>query len=150
MKRFILPLIAFAFGAIPGLASAQDGWVIKDASGSVQETADKLVNLVENAPPNVFARIEHSKGAKSVDLELPDSTLILIGAPKVGTPIMQSNIKAGLDLPVRVLIWDENGQTKIGYLDPETLKSRYSIEGADAQLTMMGKAIGKLTDGAAQ
>ncbi len=64
-------------------------------------------------------------------MELADATLIIFGAPQIGTPIMQENILAGLDLPIRVLIWDDASQTKIGYLDPEALKARYSINGAE-------------------
>ena len=131
-------------------ANAQEGWIIKDSNSSVSETADKLVGIIENAPPTLFARVDHAAGAKSVDMELADSTLIIFGAPQVGTPIMQQNIMAGLDLPIRVLIWDDKGQTKIGYLDPEALKARYSIEGAEKAFAGMAGAIAKMTDGAAK
>lgn len=130
-------------------ASAQEGWIIKDSKNSVQETADKLVDIIEKAPPKLFARIDHAAGAKSVDMDLPDSTLIIFGAPPIGTPIMQENIKAGLDLPIRVLIWDESGQTKIGYLDPQALKARYQIAGAEKSFKGMAGALKKFTDGAA-
>lgn len=131
-------------------AQAQEGWIIKDSNNSVSDTADKLVKIIEGAPPKLFARIDHAAGAKSVDMELADSTLIIFGAPQIGTPIMQQNIKAGLDLPIRVLIWDDNGQTKIGYLDPEALKARYEINGAEKAFGGMAGAIAKMTDGAAK
>jgi len=130
-------------------ANAQDGWIIKDSKNSVQETADKLVGIIENAPPKLFARIDHAAGAKSIDMELADATLIIFGAPQIGTPIMQQNILAGLDLPIRVLIWDDGGQTKIGYLDPAALKARYAIDGAEKAFEGMAGAINKMTDGAA-
>lgn len=131
-------------------ALAQEGWIIKDSNNSVTETADKLVGIIENAPPKLFARIDHAAGAKSIDLELQDATLIIFGAPQIGTPIMQQNIMAGLDLPIRVLIWDDKGQTKIGYLDPAALKARYSINGAEKAFEGMAGAIAKMTDGAAK
>jgi len=130
-------------------ASAQDGWIIKDSKHSVSDTADKLVGIIENAPPKLFARIDHAAGAKSIDMELADATLIIFGAPQIGTPIMQQNILAGLDLPIRVLIWDDKGQTKIGYLDPAALKARYAIDGAEKAFEGMAGAIAKMTDGAA-
>ena len=130
-------------------AFAQDGWVIKDSKHSVKDTADKLEAIIEKAPPTLFARVDHAAGAKKAGLELQDATLLIFGAPKIGTPIMQDNIKAGLDLPIRVLIWDENGQTKIGYLDPQTLKNRYGLIGADKALEGMTGALNKFTDGAA-
>ena len=131
-------------------ALAQEGWIIKDSNNSVTETADKLVGIIENAPPKLFARIDHAAGAKSIDLELQDATLIIFGAPQIGTPIMQQNIMAGLDLPIRVLIWDDKGQTKIGYLDSAALKARYSINGAEKAFEGMAGAIAKMTDGAAK
>ncbi len=130
-------------------ANAQEGWIIKDSKHSVSDTADKLVGIIENAPPKLFARIDHAAGAKSIDMELADATLIIFGAPQIGTPVMQENILAGLDLPIRVLIWDDGGQTKIGYLDPAALKARYNIDGAEKAFNGMAGAIAKFTDGAA-
>lgn len=132
------------------VAVAADGWIIKDSASSVAETADKLVAIIEDAPPSLFARIDHAAGAQNAGLELPEATLIIFGAPAIGTPIMQENIMAGLDLPVRVLIWDDGGQTKIGYLDPESLKKRYEIEGAEQAFQQMAGALDKFTSGAAR
>ena len=83
-------------------------------------------------------------------MELADATLIIFGAPQIGTPVMQENILAGLDLPIRVLIWDDGGQTKIGYLDPAALANRYKVEGADKALKQMTGALNTFTDGAAE
>ena len=151
MRIFNFAISLFMTGFIfMATAQAQEGWIIKDSNNSVSDTADKLVKIIEGAPPKLFARIDHAAGAKSIDMELADSTLIIFGAPQIGTPIMQQNIMAGLDLPIRILIWDDNGQTKIGYLDPEALKARYSIEGAEKSFKGMAGAIAKMTDGAAK
>ena len=131
-------------------ANAEDGWIIKNSNHSVEKTADKLVEIIENAPPTLFARVDHAAGAKKAGLELPDSTLVIFGAPAIGTPIMQENIKAGLDLPIRVLIWDYNGQTKIGYLDPAALKARYKIAGAEKAFEGMTGALNKFTNAASE
>ena len=131
-------------------AQAQNGWIIKDSLHPVDVTADKLVEIIEKAPPKLFARIDHAAGAKKAGLELGDATLIVFGSPKIGTPIMQKNILAGLDLPIRVLIWDEEGQTKIGYLDPTMLKQRYDIEGVDETFKTMAGVLDKFTNAAAE
>ena len=144
----ILGAIAMAFSTATSFA--QDGWIIKDSANSVSVTADRLVAIIEKAPPKLFARIDHAAGAKNAGLELDEATMIMFGAPAIGTPIMQQNIKAGLDLPIRVLIWDEGGQTKIGYLDPQALKARYEIEGADKAFAGMAGALDKFTSGAAK
>ena len=131
-------------------AQAEDNWIMKTSSVSVELTADRLVNAVENAGARVFARVDHAAGAKSIDADLEDMTLVIFGNPKIGTPILQAEPRAGLDLPIRVLIWDDNGQTTIGYLDPAHLKQRYSVEGADQAFDTMAGALGKLTDAASK
>lgn len=129
-------------------AGAQEGWIVKTSPATVAQTADKLVAAVENAGATVFARVDHAAGARSVDADLADMTLVMFGNPKLGTPILQAAPRAGLDLPIRVLIWDEAGETQLGYLDPAALKQRHGVEGADAAFEAMTGALDKLTDAA--
>lgn len=129
-------------------ARAEEGWIIKSSAASVAQTADKLVAAVENAGATVFARVDHAAGAESIDADLADMTLVMFGNPKIGTPILQAAPSAGIDLPNRVLIWDDAGQTQVGYLDPAVLKQRHAVEGADEAFEVMSGALGKLTDAA--
>lgn len=131
-------------------AAMADNWIIKDSVSDVATTADKLVAAAEGAGAKVFARVDHAAGAASVDAALAPMTLVMFGNPKMGTPILQNAPQAGLDLPIRVLIWEDNGATKIGYLDPADFKARYNVEGADQSFEMMTGALGKLTDAASQ
>ena len=86
--------------AAPALAD----YVSLSAEGSVAETADRLVSAAEEAGATIFARVPHSKGAMSVGMELQDAELVIFGNPQLGTPALQSDIRAGLALPLRVLI----------------------------------------------
>lgn len=131
-------------------AAMAENWIIKDSASDVATTTDKLVAAVEGAGAKVFARVDHAAGAASIDAELAPMTLVMFGNPKLGTPILQAAPQAGLDLPIRVLIWDDGGATKIGYLDPTDLKARYNVEGAEKSFEMMTGALGKLTDAASQ
>ena len=131
-------------------AQAADGWIIKDSASSVAETADRLVGAVENAGATVFARVDHAAGAASIDAELAPMTMVMFGNPRIGTPILQAAPHAGIDLPLRVLIWEEDGTTRVGYLDPAALKARYAVEGADEALAMMTGALDNLTNAATQ
>lgn len=150
-KQIRIAASAAAMVAASGFAAlAEEGWIVKDSSASVEATADKLVAAVENAGSKVFARIDHAKAAESIGAELAGMTMVMFGNPKIGTPILQAAPKAGIDLPLRVLIWDDGGQTKIGYLDPAELKARYTVNGADATFEQMTGALGKLTDAAAK
>ncbi|MEM8840104.1 MAG: DUF302 domain-containing protein [Pseudomonadota bacterium] len=128
--------------------SAPDGWVIKTSPHSVDDTVEKLTTAIEKAGATVFAVVDHSGGAANVGLELAPTKLVIFGNPKIGTPIMQGNIHAGIDLPVRILVFEDQRETRIGYLKPSALKARYQIAGADASLDRMTGALDKLTDAA--
>ena len=146
-----LVIAAAAATLVSGVAArAADGWIVKTSPSSVEKTADKLVAAIEKAGAKVFARVDHAAGAQSIDAELDDMTLVMFGNPKIGTPILQADPRAGLELPNRVLIWDDNGQTKVGYLDPAKLKQRYSVTGADEAFDAMTGALAKLTDAATE
>lgn len=150
MKIIFAALITLVAASFANVASAAEDWIIKKSPHSVQDTADKLVTAIEAGPPTLFARIDHGDGAKKAGLELEPTVLVIFGNPKVGTPIMQENRKAAIDLPVRVLIWQEGGQTMIGALAPVALKERHEIDGADESFVAMGKALEKLMDAATQ
>lgn len=140
---FIIVLVAFVLPA-----QAEDDWVTKQSPSDVAMTADKLVAAVEEAGAIVVARVDHAANAQKADMELEPTTLVIFGNPKIGTPIIAANRKAALDLPVKVLIWQQDGATMVGYLDPESLKARHGVEGADESFKMMAGALDKLTDAA--
>ena len=137
-----------AFAAMVLTANAQD-LVQRDSAFSVPETADRLVAAAEGAGATVFARIDHAKGARSIDAELDDMQVVIFGNPAIGTPIIAAAPTAGLDLPLRVLIYDDGGQTRIAYEDPRTFRDRRNVDGADEAFGAMTKALERLTTRAA-
>lgn len=148
MKKQLLGAAALALAATSQPAQAEENWITKTSPHTVSVTADKLVAAIEKAGPTVFARIDHAAGAEKAGLKLEPTTLVIFGNPKIGTPIMQANRKAAIDLPIRVLIWSEDGKTMLGAVSPDGLKARYSIEGAEKALTTMGGALNKLMEAA--
>lgn len=155
MKFAIMGLASLAMMSMASTTASadghsKDGWLTQESAHSVSVTADKLTAAVEKAGAKVFARVDHQAGAKSIGDDLAGATLVIFGNPKIGTPIMKSNIRAGLDLPIRVLIWEEGGKTMLGATDPDVLKERYSVEGADKALMTMKGALGKLMGAAAK
>ena len=91
----------------------------------------------------VFVTIDHSGEASRQGLELRDTKVVIFGSPAAGTPVMRASPLAALDLPLKVLIWDDDGQTKISYTDPGALASRYHLS---AELASRLAGIGPLTD----
>ena len=106
--------------------------VIRIASqGSVASTAARLQELLEQHGIRIFARIDFSVDAARAGLSMPAEQLIIFGNPKAGTPLMQSEPVAGLDLPLKALIWeDSGGRAWIAYNDPEYILRRHGLPAA--------------------
>ena len=145
--RFLIASFAFLFAAATAQADGHGSeYIVKDSALSVAEAVAKIEAAIEAAPPTLMAKIDHGANAGKAGLELGESVLLIFGAPKVGTPIMQGNRMAGLDLPVKILVWDEGGQTRIGYLDPAALGKRHGVtDSAAKQLGMMTKVLDKIS-----
>jgi uncharacterized protein (DUF302 family) len=78
------------------------------SSLAFQPTVDRLIATIEKAGMNVFARVDHAAGAREVGMEMPPTVVLLYGNPKGGTPIMLASPLAALDLPLRVLVREDN------------------------------------------
>jgi uncharacterized protein (DUF302 family) len=143
-----LALTAALLALSPG-AGAAESLVIREAPGSVADTVTRLSAAVEGAGAKIVAVVDHAAGAEAVGSKIPAATLVIFGNPKLGTPIIAANPQAGIDLPVRVLVWDDGGKTKIGYTDPAVLKDRHGVSGADEAFAAMAGALDKLTAKAA-
>jgi uncharacterized protein (DUF302 family) len=99
----------------------------KASPRSVAETVARLESLAEGKGMKVFAVIDHSGEAKQVGLDLRDTTVVIFGSPRAGTPVMVGAPLAALDLPLKVLIWSDDGQTKVTYTAPPALAARYRL-----------------------
>ena len=78
----------------------------------------------------VFAHIDHAAGALDVGLALRPTDLLIFGAARSGTPMMQAAQTAGIDLPLKALVWqDEEGKSWLGYNDPGWLAERHALTG---------------------
>ena len=107
---------------------AADGLVTIQSSLGPAETMDRLVTEVRAKGLTVFARVDHAAGAKEAGLPLPPTEVLMFGNAKAGTPLMQSNQTIGIDLPIKVLVWqDASGSTWISYNDPAWLAARHGL-----------------------
>ena len=127
MLRLLAVLLAMA---LPTLAHAEGTLKAFPSTFTVEETADRLSKAIEAKGIKVAARFDHAAGAKAAGLELPPTVVIMFGNPKLGTPLMQADPRIGLDLPMKVLVWqDKAGKVWLGYTPPSTLQARYGITG---------------------
>jgi uncharacterized protein (DUF302 family) len=119
------------------------GVVTKLSPLPVAGTVAKLTGIISAKGVKLFAVIDQSAEARQVGLSLRDTTLVIFGSPVAGTPVMAASPLAALDLPLKVLVWDDEGQTKISYYSPDALAARYHL-GADLAGNLA--AINALTD----
>ncbi len=108
-------------------ASAVDQVVTKTSPRSVADTVARLTSLVEAKGMKVFAVIDHSGEARQAGLDLRDTKLVIFGSPRAGTPVMVAAPLAALDLPLKVLVWSDQGTTKLSYTAPAALGARYGV-----------------------
>jgi uncharacterized protein (DUF302 family) len=107
-----------------------EGLITLPSKYGPKETADRLASAVADKGMALVARIDHAGAAAKAGLELRPTEVLIFGNPKAGTPLMQSAQTAGLDLPLKALVWqDEDGKTWLGYNDPVWIAKRH---GADA------------------
>lgn len=84
---------------------------------------------------------------KRPGLSLKPTQVLIFGNPKLGTPLMQSNRKVGLELPMKILTWeDDNGQVWVAYAKPQFLQSTFAVTGRDAVFQQMTNALNALSD----
>lgn len=110
---------------------------------SVADTVAKLSEVVATKGIKLFATIDHSGEARAAGLELRETTVVIFGSPVAGTPVMQAEPLAALDLPLKILVWADGQQTKLSYTPPAVLAKRYDLSDA---LTARLAAIDVITD----
>ena len=118
--------------------------VTKLSPRSVADTVSRLTDMVRAKRMKVFAVIDQSAEARQAGLELRDTTLVIFGSPAAGTPVMVASPLAALDLPLKVLVWAEAGQTRVSYPAWAVLGARHHLS---AELAGNLAGIDALTDG---
>ncbi len=109
-------------------AAATNGIVSKPSNHAVEQTVEKLTNILKSKGVALFALIDHSGEAEKVGLKMLPTKLVIFGNPKAGTPLMLAAPSSAIDLPLKILIW-EDGQGKVwlSYNSPEYLKQRHGL-----------------------
>lgn len=107
------------------------------------DTVSRLTSLLAAKDLKVFAVIDQRAEARSAELDLRDTTLVIFGSPAAGTPVMAAAPLAALDLPLKLLIWADNDRVKVSYVPPTELARRYQLS---PELTARLAGIDALTD----
>ena len=148
MRLFLLTLISGLLVSLSVMAS-NDGLINTKSHHNVKETTDRFEEILKAKGMTVFARINHSEGAKNIGQTLRPTELVIFGNPKVGTPLMKCNQTMAIDLPQKALIWeDESGVVWLSYNDPDSLAVRHSIKGCNEVIKKIKRALSNFSKAA--
>ena len=148
MKKTLLAALAILLMALPVLAA--DGVVSVPSGFKVEETAERMVRVLNEKGMTIFNHIKHAEAAGQVGIELRETELIIFGNPKVGSPLMKCQQSVALDLPQKALIWeDDQAKVWISYNDPGYLEKRHNISGCEEVIAKIEKALAGITKSAA-
>jgi len=129
-------------------AHAAQQYIVKQSRYSVGETIDRLENFIKQKGIIVYSRIYHSMGAKKAGISMRPTQLLIFGNPKAGSPLINENPLVALDLPLKVMAWqDEKNQTWLAYMNSEELTQRHNIRNA-ALIAEMNALLKTLTNNA--
>lgn len=131
-------------------SAAGDDMIVKPAALSFGETVERLKAAIESRGAKIVAVVDHAAAAKANGLELDPATVVMFGNPKLGTPLMQSQPTAGLDLPLCVLVWqDPGGAVRVGYWPPSRIAGAHGIGDRDEVVAKMAAALDAISAEAA-
>ena len=142
MKKFIC---LFFISCLSLNAQAEKGLIQLESDYSVNETANRVEKVLKGKGMTIFARIDHAKGASSVQMDLLPTELIIFGNPKIGTLLMQCDRTVAIDLPQKALIWkDQDEQVWLAYNDAAYLAKRHQLKDCKAVIKKISGALNKL------
>jgi len=129
-------------------AKKQNGIIDIPSNHSVDETVERLKAMLQSKGITLFALIDHSGEAEKVGMKMPPTKLLIFGSPKAGTPLMLAAPSIAIDLPLKILVWeDSRGRVWLSYNSPEYLKERHDLQ---QDLVRNIAAVGELAKEAAQ
>jgi len=145
--RNIIVLLLFL---VPLSLHAADGMIVLKSAHGVKATIDRFEAAAKGKGLNIFLRLDHAAGAKKIGKALRPTELLVFGNPQGGTPLMLCAQSVGIDLPLKVLAWeDASGQVWLGYNDPRHLAARHKKGGDCGAVTQnLRKALDGLAAGA--
>lgn len=110
------------------MTSSADGIVSLPTQHSVDDAVARLKNFLQSKGVTLFALIDHSGEAEKVGMKMSPTKLLIFGSPKAGTPLMLAAPSIAIDLPLKILIWeDAGGKVWVSYNTPAYLRERHNL-----------------------
>ena len=128
--RLAIPLVcvALSVSAEDNTVKMKNGIVNVSSNHSVDETVQRVKSILQSKTITLFALVDHSGEAEKVGLKMPQTKLLIFGSPKAGTPLMLAAPSIAIDLPLKILVWqDREGKVWLSYNSPEYLRERHGV-----------------------
>lgn len=119
---------------------------VKKSRYSYRETIDRLTKAMTDTGNRVFATIDQAAAAADAGLTMRPTTLIIFGNPKGGTPLMEAFPLVALELPLKLLVWEEGGSVQVAYVPPSDFAARYGVTGMEKPIAAMSTLLDTLTN----
>lgn len=149
MKQIFGSLLAIMI-LCPALASGSHGLITVQSSYSVPVTADHLESILKEEGMTVFSRIDHASGAAGIGETLRPTVLLIFGNPRAGTALMKCGQTTGIDLPLKILMWEDvSGLVKLSYNDPRYIADRHGISHCGQVMEKMSGTLKRIAERAA-
>lgn len=108
--------------------AANSGIIDQPSNHSVEQTVEKLKNILQSKGVTLFALIDHSGEAQKVGMKMPPTKLLIFGSPKAGTPLMLAAPSSAIDLPLKILIYEDlQGKVWVSYNSPAYVQQRHGL-----------------------
>jgi len=109
-------------------SAARSGIIDTPSRHSVDKTVERLRVILRRIGLTLFALVDHSGEAERAGMRMRPTKLLIFGSPKAGTPMMQAAPRIAIDLPLKILIWeDDEGRTQVSYNSPAYLQERHGL-----------------------
>ncbi len=109
-------------------STTSNGIISKPSNHSVDQTVERLKGILQSRGVTLFALVDHSGEAAKVGMKMPPTKLLIFGSPKAGTPLMLAAPTSAIDLPLKILIWeDTERKVWVSYNSPAYVQERHGL-----------------------
>ncbi len=142
MIRAIFTTIVFMIVSLSANAQLE----VKQSPHSPEETMAMLKEIIIKKGLTIFNEVDHAEQAQQVGMELHSVGILSFGDPKVGTLLMRADPHVAIELPLKIMVFERNGRTMMGYTDPETYSEKYNLEGQEEILKKMHNLLEEMVE----
>ncbi len=145
-KNFLLNIAMVLFG----MGGNAQSFIEVESPNDAAKTIEALRKGIVDKGFHIFTEIDHSEAAEKVGMKLDTVHILIFGNPEVGTKLMQADPRVGIELPIKILVWKSDGQTMVGYKNPETQLKEYRLGSSRGTVEKLANVLSEIVGEATQ